>query len=51
MWTTHMYRWADGLLCLGHGHGQSLWACFGQIQEWFGRSRTSGNCHRQELFF
>ncbi|KAL0899226.1 hypothetical protein Bca101_083187 [Brassica carinata] len=46
MWTTHVYRRADGLLWLGNGNGQSLWACFGHIKEWLGRPRTSGNCYR-----
>ncbi|KAL0695712.1 hypothetical protein Bca4012_062892 [Brassica carinata] len=47
MWTTHVYRWAGGLLWLGHGSGKSPWDCFGHVQEWFGRPKTSGNFHRR----
>ncbi|KAF3513354.1 hypothetical protein F2Q69_00005961 [Brassica cretica] len=41
------WLWAGGLFWSGHGHGQSVWACFGHVQEWFDSSRTSGNCHRR----
>ncbi|WZZ51180.1 hypothetical protein YC2023_051287 [Brassica napus] len=47
MWTTRVCRWAGGLLGLSQGHGQSMYAGFGHVQEWFDSSRTSGNCHRR----
>ncbi|WZZ15404.1 hypothetical protein YC2023_108493 [Brassica napus] len=48
MWMTHVYQWAGGLLWLGHGRGQSVWALFGLFQEWFGSSRACDNCHRRK---
>ncbi|KAF2613223.1 hypothetical protein F2Q70_00011442 [Brassica cretica] len=45
------WLWAGGLFWSGHGHGQSVWACFRHVQEWFDSSRTSGNCHRQVRAF
>ncbi|WZZ71033.1 hypothetical protein YC2023_082403 [Brassica napus] len=48
MWMTHVYQWAGGLLWLGHGSGQSVWALFGLVQEWIGSSRACGNCQRKK---
>ncbi|KAG2294607.1 hypothetical protein Bca52824_041276 [Brassica carinata] len=48
MWVTRVCRWAGWLLGLSHELGQSVWACFGHVQEWFDSSRTSGNCKRRK---
>ncbi|KAG2266392.1 hypothetical protein Bca52824_073471 [Brassica carinata] len=42
MWMTHVYQWAGGLLWLGHGRWQSVWALFSLVQEWIGSSRACG---------
>ncbi|KAG2288427.1 hypothetical protein Bca52824_048031 [Brassica carinata] len=52
MWMTHVYQWAGGLLWSGHGHGKSVWALFGLVQEWIGRSRAcaiSGACEHTQM--
>ncbi|KAF3494270.1 hypothetical protein DY000_02052131 [Brassica cretica] len=36
------WLWAGGFFWSGHGHGQSVWACFGHFQEWFDSSKESG---------
>ncbi|WZY94117.1 hypothetical protein YC2023_066446 [Brassica napus] len=48
MWVTRVCRWAGWLLGLSQELGQSVWACFGHVQEWFDSSRTSGNCQRRK---
>ncbi|KAF2578250.1 hypothetical protein F2Q68_00002862 [Brassica cretica] len=36
------WLWAGGFFWSGHGHGQSVWDCFGHVQEWFDSFRASG---------
>ncbi|KAF3521905.1 hypothetical protein F2Q69_00050445 [Brassica cretica] len=41
------WLWAGGFFWSGHGHGQSVWDCFGHVQEWFDSSMACGNCPRR----
>ncbi|KAL0641603.1 hypothetical protein Bca4012_103241 [Brassica carinata] len=50
-WVTRVCRWAGGLLGLSQEHGQSVWACFGHVQECFDSSKPCGNCQRQVRAF